>query len=83
MHTPGQIQMLWTLDLNGFTIFTHGHMDGGSFVMEAACVRRCLDFGMQDYTSLEMKNIDSWPISRMVSAGKYCGTITWPTIPLL
>ena len=35
-------------------------MDGGSFVMEAARVPRGLDFGMQDYTPLEMKNIDLW-----------------------
>lgn len=39
---------------------THGHMDVGSFVMEAEGVRWGLDFGAQDYTALEMKNIDLW-----------------------
>lgn len=39
---------------------THGHMDVGSFVMEADGIRWGLDFGAQDYTALEMKNIDLW-----------------------
>ncbi|CAN5368749.1 hypothetical protein BH11BAC5_BH11BAC5_14410 [soil metagenome] len=44
----------------GSPFVTHGHMDVGSFVMEAEGVRWGLDFGMQDYTPLEMKNIDLW-----------------------
>jgi len=39
---------------------THGHMDGGSFVMEAEGVRWAMDFGYQNYHSLESKNIDLW-----------------------
>jgi len=39
---------------------THGHMDVGSFVMEADGIRWGIDFGAQDYTALEMKNIDLW-----------------------
>ena len=39
---------------------THGHMDVGSFVMEAEGVRWAMDFGYQDYNSLESKNIDLW-----------------------
>lgn len=39
---------------------THGHMDAGSFVMEADGVRWSMDLGMQDYTSLETKNVDLW-----------------------
>jgi hypothetical protein len=39
---------------------THGHMDVGSFVMEAAGVRWGIDFGAQDYNALEIKNIDLW-----------------------
>lgn len=39
---------------------THGHMDVGSFVMEADGIRWGIDFGAQDYTPLEMKNIDLW-----------------------
>lgn len=35
----------------------HGHMDIGSFVMEANGVRWASDFGMQEYESLESKGI--------------------------
>lgn len=35
----------------------HGHMDIGSFVMEADGVRWASDFGLQDYESLESKGI--------------------------
>ena len=35
----------------------HGHMDIGSFVMEADGIRWASDFGMQDYESLESKGI--------------------------
>jgi len=35
----------------------HGHMDIGSFVMEADGTRWATDFGMQDYESLESKGI--------------------------
>lgn len=35
----------------------HGHMDVGSFIMEANGIRWAADFGMQDYESLESKGI--------------------------
>ncbi len=35
----------------------HGHMDVGSFLMEADGIRWASDFGMQDYESLESKGI--------------------------
>ncbi len=35
----------------------HGHMDIGSFIMEADGTRWASDFGMQDYESLESKGI--------------------------
>jgi hypothetical protein len=38
----------------------HAHMDAGSFVMEADGVRWGIDFGMQDYESLESKKVDLW-----------------------
>jgi Heparinase II/III-like protein len=38
----------------------HAHMDAGSFVMEADGVRWAMDFGMQDYNSLETKGVDLW-----------------------
>jgi len=38
----------------------HAHMDVGSFVMEADGVRWAMDFGPQDYHSLESKGVDLW-----------------------
>lgn len=38
----------------------HGHMDAGSFVMEAKGERWAMDFGMQDYNSLETAGVDLW-----------------------
>ncbi len=41
----------------GSASVNHAHMDVGSFVMEANGVRWAMDFGMQDYESLESKGI--------------------------
>src|SRR3984893_12558222 len=41
----------------GSASVNHAHMDIGSFVMEAQGVRWAMDFGMQDYESLESKGI--------------------------
>ncbi len=38
----------------------HAHMDIGSFVMEADGVRWAMDFGAQDYHSLESKGVGLW-----------------------
>lgn len=38
----------------------HAHLDVGSFVMEADGVRWAMDFGMQDYNSLEEKGVKLW-----------------------
>ncbi|MCX6307559.1 MAG: heparinase II/III family protein, partial [Bacteroidia bacterium] len=38
----------------------HQHMDVGSFIMEANGVRWAMDFGSQEYNSLESKGIDLW-----------------------
>lgn len=38
----------------------HGHMDVGSFVMDAQGERWAMDFGMQQYESLESKGVDLW-----------------------
>jgi hypothetical protein len=43
---------------------SHAHMDVGSFVMEADGVRWGMDFGMQDYESLESKGVDLWNMSQ-------------------
>ena len=41
----------------GSASVNHAHMDVGSFIMEADGVRWAMDFGMQDYESLESKGI--------------------------
>jgi hypothetical protein len=41
----------------GSVAVNHAHMDVGSFVMDANGVRWAMDFGMQDYESLESKGI--------------------------
>lgn len=41
----------------GSASVNHGHMDIGSFIMEADGTRWATDFGMQDYESLESKGI--------------------------
>ncbi len=38
----------------------HGHMDGGSFVLDLDGVRWAKDLGMQAYESLESRGIDLW-----------------------
>jgi hypothetical protein len=38
----------------------HGHMDAGSFIMEADGERWAMDLGMQDYNSLETAGVDLW-----------------------
>jgi len=42
----------------------HGHMDVGSFVMEANDVRWAKDLGTQDYTSLESLGMNIWNMSQ-------------------
>ncbi len=42
----------------------HGHMDAGSFIMESNGVRWAMDFGMQDYNSLETAGVDLWNMSQ-------------------
>jgi hypothetical protein len=42
----------------------HGHMDVGSFVIDAVGERWASDFGMQNYNSLESKGINLWNLSQ-------------------
>lgn len=44
---------------------SHAHMDVGSFVMEADGVRWAMDFGMQEYESLESKGVDLWNMKQV------------------
>jgi len=43
----------------------HGHMDVGSFVLDAEGVRWATDLGGQDYNSLEQKNVDLWSMDQI------------------
>jgi hypothetical protein len=42
----------------------HGHMDVGSFVIDAVGERWASDFGMQNYNSLESKGINLWNLAQ-------------------
>ena len=42
----------------------HAHMDVGSFVMDANGERWAMDFGMQDYNSLESAKVDLWNMTQ-------------------
>lgn len=42
----------------------HGHMDAGSFIMEAKGERWAMDFGPQNYNSLETAGVDLWNMSQ-------------------
>lgn len=42
----------------------HGHMDVGSFIMEAKGERWAMDFGMQDYNSLETAGVKLWGMAQ-------------------
>ena len=44
----------------GSASLSHGHMDAGSFVLDADGVRWAVDLGRQDYLSLESKGINLW-----------------------
>lgn len=39
---------------------SHAHMDAGSFIYEKAGIRWAMDLGMQNYYSLESKDVDLW-----------------------
>lgn len=44
----------------GKATLSHGHMDAGSFILEADGVRWALDLGNQSYLSLESKGVQLW-----------------------
>ncbi len=51
---------LWFAIKGGGAAHNHGHMDAGSFVLDADGLRWASDLGMQDYNSLESRGIDLW-----------------------
>ena len=44
----------------GSPAVSHGHMDVGTFVLEAGGVRWALDLGMENYNRLEQRGVDLW-----------------------
>jgi len=48
---------IWVAMKGGSGNINHAHMDVGSYVMEADGIRWAMDFGMQEYESLESKGI--------------------------
>jgi Heparinase II/III-like protein len=42
----------------------HGHMDIGSFIMDSQWKRWAMDFGPQDYNSLETAGVDLWNMAQ-------------------
>ena len=44
----------------GAASLPHGHMDSGSFLLEADGVRWAVDLGLQEYITLESKGVDLW-----------------------
>lgn len=48
----------------GSPAVNHGHMDVGSFIMEYGGERWAMDFGMQDYNSLETAGVNLWSMAQ-------------------
>jgi len=48
----------------GSPSINHAHLDVGSFVMDAENVRWAMDFGRQEYESLESKGVDLWNMAQ-------------------
>ena len=57
--------MIFTLvSRGGSPAVSHGHMDAGSFVMDANGVRWSADLGMQQYNTLESGGLDIWNMAQ-------------------
>ncbi len=48
----------------GSASVSHAHMDAGSFVIDAKGERWAMDFGMQNYHSLESRGINLWSMAQ-------------------
>jgi len=58
---------------------SHGHMDIGSFIMEADGVRWSLDLGAQNYHTLESRGLTYGMVAKTVNAGNCSATTTAAT----
>lgn len=48
----------------GYAAVSHGHMDQGAFVYDIGELRWAMDFGSQQYESLENTGVDLWDMSQ-------------------
>ena len=55
---------VWVGAKGGRATLSHGHMDAGSFVLEAGGVRWAIDPGMEEYHRLEAMGVDLWHTER-------------------
>lgn len=60
MHSSWSDTAIYIGCKGGSPSLNHAHMDAGSFVMDADSIRWAMDFGMQNYESLESKGVDLW-----------------------
>ena len=55
---------VWVGAKGGKASLSHGHLDAGSFVLEAGGVRWAIDPGMEEYHRLEAMGVDLWSKDR-------------------
>lgn len=51
---------VWVGAKGGRATLSHGHIDAGSFVLDAGGVRWAVDLGMEEYHRLEAKGVQIW-----------------------
>lgn len=51
---------VWVGAKGGKAVLSHGHIDAGSFILEAGGVRWAVDPGMEEYHRLEAKGVRIW-----------------------
>lgn len=59
-HDPDALYLAFK---GGSAIVPHGHMDAGTFILEADGIRWAVDLGLQEYESLESKGYNLWDTS--------------------
>lgn len=55
---------VWVGTKGGRATLSHGHIDAGSFVLEAGGVRWAVDLGMEEYHRLEAMGVNLWGSDR-------------------
>lgn len=59
-RTGREADAVWVGAKGGCAGLSHGHLDAGSFVLEAGGVRWAVDPGMEEYHRLESMGVDLW-----------------------